>query len=163
MIRKVDLNAIAQDIISDFELVISEKNASITVHPLPVVEAVTLQMNQLLYNLLNNSLKFTAPGRSPVITIQARLLKKEEVLLHIQKPSQGEYYEISLTDNGIGFETQYAEQIFEIFKRLHGKEIYPGSGIGLALCKKIMNNHSGHIYAESRLGEGTTFHIILPA
>jgi signal transduction histidine kinase len=87
----------------------------------------------------------------------------EEVAKYISNPlSSSHYYHLTFSDNGIGFETKYADQIFEVFKRLHGRTAYPGSGIGLALCKRIVGNHNGHIYVVSEVGFGTTFHLILP-
>jgi signal transduction histidine kinase len=118
-------------------------------------------MNQLFYNLLGNALKFSRGNLSPVITIRSSPLtpaEKEERRLN----RNWEYTDISISDNGIGFDQKFAEQIFVIFQRLHMKEEFEGTGIGLALCKKIADNHNGLIYAEGAEGEGATFHIILP-
>ena len=99
----------------------------------------------------------------PDLHALANRIAAEEAARHIQKPfSFAQYHHITVTDNGIGFEVKYAEQIFEVFKRLHGREMYPGSGIGLALCRRIVGNHNGSLYAESTPGEGTVFHLILP-
>lgn len=158
----VDLNKTIKDIVKDFELLISEKKAIIEVGTLPKVEGVALQMNQLFYNLLSNSLKFTKPGIAPEIKINFSELGKENLNLYITKVIPGKtYYHITVRDNGIGFDTKHSDQIFEVFKRLHGKDAYPGSGIGLALCRRIVNNHGGHLFTESKPDEGTVFHVIL--
>ncbi|PBQ30331.1 hypothetical protein CNR22_00660 [Sphingobacteriaceae bacterium] len=158
----VNLNGILKEVVTDFELIATEKNAEIHVGPLPVINALALQMNQLFYNLLNNALKFTDPSRTPVVTIKSTDLSEQETKLYIHKPLVGEkYYKITVSDNGIGFDIQFAEQIFEVFKRLHSKDIYPGSGIGLALCRRIVMNHGGHLFAESEPGVGTIFNIVL--
>jgi light-regulated signal transduction histidine kinase (bacteriophytochrome) len=158
-----DLNKIIRSVINDFELTIQQKQAVIHVDPLPVIRATPLQMNQLFYNLINNSLKFSKEDVPPVITIKVAPLKIEEVMKSRNLNPEIEYIDITVQDNGIGFEQKYAEQIFEVFKRLQNKTIYPGSGIGLALCRKILLNHQGDIYAVSRIDKGSTFHLILPA
>jgi two-component system CheB/CheR fusion protein len=131
------------------------------VSPLPTIDAIPLQMNQLFYNLINNSLKFTKENVPPIIKITCRKLNEEE------KKEEGlidniVYYEIIIKDNGIGFSQEYSEQIFGLFKRLNDKNYFPGSGIGLALCKKVMLNHNGVIHAEGKENEGAEFHLILP-
>lgn len=164
LMRPVDLNEVLHAVSDDFELIIKERNARIEISELPVIEAVGLQMNQLFYNLLSNSLKFIAPDVQPHITVTVNALPMEQLVKYIMKPvTFTTYYEVIFTDNGIGFESKYAEQIFEVFKRLHGRDHYPGSGIGLALCRRIVANHGGHLYAASTPGKGTVFHIILPA
>ena len=161
--RPVNLTEIVEAVVVDFELTVEEKGAVIEIGALPVVEAVSLQMNQLFYNLVSNALKFTTGERTPHIIIKAVKMDKEEVAKYIAKPfAFSNYYEITFTDNGIGFETRYSEQIFEVFKRLHGRDTYPGSGIGLSLCRRIVANQHGYLYAESEVGKGSTFHIILP-
>ncbi|PBQ33908.1 PAS domain-containing sensor histidine kinase [Sphingobacteriaceae bacterium] len=158
----VNLNATLKEIIKDFELLISEKHAVINIGALPKVEGVALQMNQLFYNLISNSLKFTQPDVPPIIQISYSELTKDNLATYIQKVIPGKtYYHITVKDNGIGFETKHSDQIFEVFKRLHGKDAYPGSGIGLALCRRIVINHGGHLFTESEPGAGTTFHVIL--
>jgi PAS domain S-box-containing protein len=161
--QPVDLNKVVKEVLHDFELVANEKNATFNVDKLPSIEAVGLQMNQLFYNLISNSLKFTKPDVPPVITITAHAATAEQLREHIRTPLPfASYYKICIRDNGIGFEKQYFDQIFEIFKRLHGRETYPGSGIGLALCRRIISNHGGALYTESTPGEGATFCLILP-
>lgn len=159
----VDLSETIQSIWTDFELVAAEKNAEITIENLPVVQAVGLQMNQLFYNLMSNSLKFTNPERAPQIKISSVLVSHQYVAQFTSSPLLPvHYHHISFSDNGIGFEKDYENQIFEIFKRLHGQNIFPGSGIGLALCRRIVMNHQGILYAKSEFGKGSTFHIFLP-
>jgi light-regulated signal transduction histidine kinase (bacteriophytochrome) len=163
LMRPVKLSQVIAAVVNDFEITIAEKNAVIEIGELPVIEAVNLQMNQLFYNLMSNSLKFTNPDKAPRIKISSRILTADEVADNLQKPNQQFVsHEITFTDNGIGFESKYSEQIFEVFKRLHGREIYPGSGIGLALCRRIVSNHNGHLFVNSEPDSGTSFHIILP-
>ncbi len=164
MRRPVDLAEVVQDVTRDFELVVAEKGAVVEAQPLPVVEAVALQMNQLFYNLLGNALKFSKPGVAPVVRISSEPAPASVMAAHLGAAAASEqpYYHIRISDNGIGFEVKYAEQIFEVFKRLHARDAYPGSGIGLALCRRIVDNHGGALWAESEPGTGTTFNILLP-
>ncbi len=164
VMKTFDLSKVIKNVINDFELSILEKNAVISCdfESLPI-EGVQLQMNQLFYNLLNNALKFTDPNRIPEISINLKVLTLEETKKFIPRNHDTIYYDISIQDNGIGFDEQFTDQIFEVFKRLHGKETYAGSGIGLALCRRIVINHEGIIHVESQIGKGSIFHIILPA
>jgi light-regulated signal transduction histidine kinase (bacteriophytochrome) len=159
---ETDLNAIVRNILQDFELLISQKGAEVKVGPLPQIQAVPLHMNQLFYNLINNALKFSHPERNPMIEISSRLLTKEEVIRHPALRPNMTYYEITVSDNGLGFEQAMAEQIFGLFKRLGDRQTFPGSGIGLALCRKVVLNHHGVIYAKGEEGKGASFHIVLP-
>lgn len=161
--KTVDLNKVIENVWNDFELTVEEKRASITVKNLPVVMAAGLQMNQLFYNLISNSLKFTNPQRAPQITVNASLVSRKYVAEFTDSSLEAQsYHHIVFTDNGIGFENEYGKQIFEIFKRLHEQSIYPGSGVGLALCRRIVINHQGVLYANSESGLGASFHIFLP-
>jgi signal transduction histidine kinase len=120
-------------------------------------------MNQLFYNLLGNALKFTAPGKAPVIEISVNELSNNDVRRYIKKSDPAvQYLLIRFADHGIGFDIKDAEQIFEVFKRLYTRQAYQGSGIGLALCRRIVLNHGGGLFAESEPGKGSTFNIILP-
>lgn len=160
---KTDLNIILQNILVDLDLLIADKKNTITIDKLPVIHAIPLQMTQLFYNLLTNALKFIVPDRGSEVHISSRLMTKEE---RVAQKLSGEfeiYYDITVQDNGIGFKQEYAEQIFTIFQRLHDRSQYSGTGIGLALCRKIVTNHNGKIFAEGRENEGATFHILLPA
>lgn len=158
--EEVDLNEIIENTRTDFELMIAEKNGTIEHDRLPVIEGIPLQLNQLFLNLFSNALKFSSD--KPLIKIQSRILTPAEVQQNENLHERTRYAEIIFSDNGIGFEQQYADQIFTIFQRLHDKRSYEGTGIGLALCKKIVENHHGFIYAKSELGKGATFYIYLP-
>jgi signal transduction histidine kinase/CHASE3 domain sensor protein len=157
-----DLNKIVQNVLNDYELLISQKNARINIMPLPVLEAIPLQMNQLFYNLIGNALKFTKTDTTPQVDIKVRKLTTEEVEPYPLLSPSLTYFEITIKDNGIGFNQEFAEQIFTIFQRLHHNMIYPGSGIGLALCRKIILNHNGEIDAVGKENEGACFKLILP-
>lgn len=158
----VDLNAVLQKIEEDFELLINEKKASIEHTQLPVIQAVPFQMNQLFYNLLSNALKFSKKDTPPKLRIQAKKMSREEIASNPALHSHLDYYHLQFIDNGIGFREDAAEKIFSIFQRLHGKDSYSGTGIGLALCKKIVLNHKGAIYASSVEGASSVFHVMLP-
>lgn len=161
--ERVNLNEILKAVLVDFEVKIQEKKAVITFPDLPEIDAVKLQMNQLFYNLLGNALKFTLPDQAPVIEITAREVGGKEVAAFVSKPEpDSKYLHLTFADHGIGFESKDAEQIFEVFKRLYPREVYEGSGIGLALCRRIVQNHAGHLYADSAPGQGATFNIVVP-
>jgi PAS domain S-box-containing protein len=144
----VNLDQLLQEIITDFELLIAQKKAVITAGPLPVIKGDSQQLRQLFGNLFSNSLKFCE--RIPHIQISATTVPGTP------------YVQILFKDNGIGFEQQYADQIFIAFKRLNNRQLYSGTGIGMALCKKIVERHGGTIRADSEVGKGTVFTILLP-
>jgi PAS domain S-box-containing protein len=157
----VDLNQVLYDIRNDYDVTMAEKGATLEAGPLCVVEAIPLQMNQLFYNLVGNALKFARPDQPPRVKIFSRMIgndEKRDLALDTNKA----YCEITFQDNGIGFEPKFADQIFVLFQRLHARERYEGTGIGLALCKKIVENHKGIIRAESNEGEGAMFKVVLP-
>lgn len=157
----VDLNDTVHDILNDFDLIIEQKNAVITIETLPVIEAIPLQMSQLFGNIISNALKYSKAAISPKIDIRGDIVslsEKKEFALH----KSIDYVKITITDNGIGFNQSYAEQIFNIFQRLHGKDEFAGTGIGLAMCRKIMQNHNGIISASSQEGIGTIFTVFIP-
>jgi signal transduction histidine kinase len=158
----INLNTVFKNITSDFELLIEEKNARVESNTLPTIEAIPIQITQLFSNLISNSLKFCKDS-NPVIKISARQLPASEKIKNPSLNDDLDYYDLSFADNGIGFSQENALQIFDIFQRLHGRMEYEGTGIGLAICKKITQNHRGDIYAESTPGNGATFHVILPA
>ena len=162
MFIETDLNQILNNVLQDFDMLVLEKGASIRVEYLPCIEAIPLQINQLFYNLVGNALKFYKEGRPPVITISSRILLPEEVAKNTGMDRQLSYTEISFKDNGIGFEQQFAEQIFSIFERLNNQQQYAGTGIGLALCRKIAEQHQGRIYAKAGESIGATFYVLLP-
>lgn len=155
-----DLNTELENLIIDFELLLRETGAVINYPKLPVVPGIPLQLSQLFANIINNSIKYTE--KKPVIDITCDKLTDAELEKFPKLNKSRTYYKIQFRDNGIGFEPQYSEQIFAIFQRLHGKQTYSGTGIGLALCKKIVENHHGLIYAEGLPNVGATFTIILP-
>jgi two-component system CheB/CheR fusion protein len=157
-----DLNQVLQNVSTDLELVVQEQNATIVAENLPVVEAMPLHMNQLFYNLLGNALKFTPKGVPPVIHITCHALEPHEVESYARFNKAIRYYEIVFKDEGIGFPQEFSEQIFVIFQRLNERHNYSGTGIGLALCRRIVENHGGVIFAMSQENEGSEFHIILP-
>jgi PAS domain S-box-containing protein len=158
---RTDLKKIIQSVATDLELKIEETGAQLMIGPLPEVEVVEAEMKQLFNNLLGNAIKFRSESTPPVITISSEKATRRDKEDH-HVPLEKEFVKITIQDNGIGFEEEYAEKIFQIFQRLHGKSEYPGSGIGLAICKKIMDNHNGAIYAESTPGHGAIFHLLLP-
>lgn len=155
-----DLQLIFNDVKTDVELIIEEKNAVVKSSALPVISGIPQQLFQLFYNLVNNALKFSL--KKPEILISSRMLTPKEVKNYEDLHSSVNYVELIFKDNGIGFDQKYAKQIFTIFKRLNPKEKFDGTGIGLALCKKIVDNHHGIIEAESEPGKGTSFKVILP-
>ncbi|RYF45075.1 MAG: PAS domain S-box protein, partial [Chitinophagaceae bacterium] len=158
---KVDLNTVLEQVLSDLEIVIDQTGAVVDSDRLPVIDAIPSQIQQLFSNLIGNALKFRKDSEKPKVEIRVNVLtnaEKEQYLLVDDKI----YYMIRISDNGIGFEQEYANKIFQIFQRLHGKVEYPGSGVGLAICKKIAENHRGQITAMSQPGFGAKFSIYLP-
>lgn len=156
----LNLNDIVTDVMENFE--IEGTNTTITYNDLPVINAVPLQMRQLFHNLVSNAVKFRKAFNPLTITITARTIDGKDITRNSALDRQQQYHEIVFSDNGIGFNEAHAEQIFVIFKRLHDAQNYKGTGIGLALCRKILNNHHGEIYAESKNGNGASFHLIFP-
>lgn len=137
---------------------IEETKAVVNVTALPDATVVPSQISLLFHNILSNSLKFTKPGVTPVINVHHRMLDNPEFYGLPRKP----HLEIVISDNGIGFDNAHAERIFAVFQRLHAKDEYDGTGIGLAMCRKIIRNHGGQVVAEGEAGKGATFLIILP-
>lgn len=160
--ERIDLNLVADDVKTDLEIAIAQKSARITIGNLPVVLAARTQMYQVFQNLVSNALKFSKQDDQPLVSIQSVEFSAAERSKKHQLSQQLAYAHITVADNGIGFSEKYANHVFELFKRLHGRSEYSGTGIGLALCKKIVEYHGGDIYAESEEGVGTTIHIILP-
>jgi len=155
-----DLQLILDNVKTDVELIIEEKKALIKSDPLPVITGMPRQLHQLFYNLISNALKFCTG--QPEIEISCKPLDVSKIRQYPDLHSSVSYIELCFKDNGIGFEQKYAEQVFTIFKRLNARETFDGTGIGLALCKKITDNHHGLISAESEPGKGTAFRVILP-
>jgi len=155
-----DLHQIFQEVLSDQELKIEETGTAVRLSVQATLEGIPTELRQLFNNLLGNALKFRKKSGQPAIGITSTFLSDLQKIRH-SLPAGRAYYEISIADNGIGFEPEYAEKIFQIFQRLHGKAEYPGAGIGLSICKKIIDNHNGIIYGASN-GDGSTFTVILP-
>lgn len=161
--ERTSLNEELQLVLQDLDLLITQRRAIIKTAGLPTIDAIPLQMHQLFFNLLNNALKFVPAERKPLIEIKCRSIPAEEIKAREDLVNDTKYYEIEVADNGIGFNNSHAEQIFGLFKRLHPKDSYGGSGIGLALCYKVVQNHNGVIFAEGEEDKGARFHVILPA
>jgi PAS domain S-box-containing protein len=160
--EQINLNEIVEEVKEDLREELQQKNATIVVTNKCDLNVIRFQFRQLLTNLINNSLKFSSPGKLPQIEIKSEIvesvkLKNDKLLPDVK------YCLISFSDNGIGFEQQYSEKIFDLFHRLHTKPEYPGTGIGLAIVKKIVDNHNGFISAEAKENIGTTFKIYIPA
>ncbi|KKM23143.1 hypothetical protein LCGC14_1618190, partial [marine sediment metagenome] len=162
LFETTDLNQLLLDIISDFELLIEEKEAKISIDELPNVHVIPLQIGQLLNNLIGNALKFNKEGVSPEISITSKAFPSEKLHDFPTLLFDRTYVELIIADNGIGFNPKYKEQIFMIFQRLRQSRNLQGSGIGLSLVKKIVENHNGAIFTVSEEGQGAEFHVILP-
>lgn len=150
----VNPNEVLVEVLSDLNELINEKNAVINIENLPEINGIEFLMKQLFSNLVQNSLKYSFPEKAPIVTIKSLGIQKLE--------SQEPYQVLEFSDNGIGFEQKFAENIFNIFSRLHRQDEYKGSGVGLALCRKIMQVHKGSIAAEGIPGEGATFKLYFP-
>ncbi len=159
--EKVNLQELLEEIQGDFIDTLEDKNGSINIEPLPTVSGISFQLSQLFVNLISNSIKFAKEGIPPHITITNRVVNGNE-LNNPNLFNNQDYVEIVLKDNGIGFSPEYTSKIFEVFQRLHAKGTYDGTGIGLAICKKIVDKHHGLISATSQPDEGATFTIVLP-
>jgi two-component system CheB/CheR fusion protein len=158
--EQVNLDVIIKEILSDLEILIQEKNAKVSVSPMPVIEAVPGQLRQVFQNLLSNAFKFSRKEEQPIISITTARIKEKK--FDSQADPDGPFVCISIKDNGIGFDEKYLDKIFVLFQRLHTKDKYEGTGIGLAVTRKIIDKHNGLITAYSREREGATFTIILP-
>ncbi|HET6226212.1 MAG TPA: ATP-binding protein, partial [Bacteroidia bacterium] len=154
------LNTTVDELLHDFDTIIQEKHAIVKRDDLPVLEAVPTQMRQIFQNLISNALKFSKKDIPPVITIKSELVQKKA----INSPASptGKYCKITVSDNGIGFDEKYLDRIFVIFQRLNNRTTYEGTGIGLAIAKKIVDKHNGLITATSKENEGTSFIMVLP-
>ncbi len=160
--KKIDLEEILRNIESDLELLISEKNARIIYGELPKFEGISFLIYQLFYNLIHNALKFSQPGRPPVVQISGRLTAELPHLNFVPPLFASCYAEIYVEDNGIGFSQELSTKIFDAFVRLNSKDQFEGTGLGLALCKNIVERHNGFILAEGNENMGATFKIYFP-
>jgi PAS domain S-box-containing protein len=159
----VALNKIVHDVLNDLELVISESSASVTIENLPEIQGDPVQLNQLFLNLISNALKFRKPDLLPVIEVTSTVVPGVDLPSSVNVTrATATYYKISVTDNGIGFDQQYADRIFQLFQRLHGRNQYSGTGIGLAICERVAANHGGGISATGQPGLGARFDVFLP-
>jgi signal transduction histidine kinase len=158
--RVVDLNKIVSEVLGDLDTELQNKQAKVAVGELPSIWGVPGQMYQLFQNLISNSLKFCKIDCQPSIEVSCKILNTKEE--ENESELSGKFYEIIIKDNGIGFNPLYADDIFMVFKRLHSHHEFEGTGIGLSICKKIVEKHAGTIAAESKPNEGSTFTIILP-
>lgn len=160
----IALNTVVQAILTDLDLAIAEAGAVIQVDPLPTVEGDRTQLEQLFQNLLSNALKFRQPGVAVQIQIRVRQVSQEDLPEGIRPTRKATvYHHLEVIDNGIGFEEKYLDRLFQVFQRLHGRSEYAGTGIGLAICEKVVANHGGAITASSQVGKGARFSIYLPA
>lgn len=158
--EKVDLSIIVDDILNELKDTIDQKGAHIEYENLCEVSVIPFQFTQLLFNLLSNALKFSKPDVASFIKIKGGIVNGAEVKQ--QKLPNKNFCHIAVSDNGIGFSPQFNEKVFEIFQRVHSRDAYSGTGIGLAIVKKIIDNHNGYIFASSELMKGTTFDIYIP-
>ncbi len=157
----VDLDTIITAVTADFKEIIQETKATIETGKLGMARVIPFQFRQLMLNLIGNALKFSKPGIPPKIIITSSIIKGEEVPA-ANLPEGKEYCHIIVSDQGIGFEPHFNDRIFKVFQRLHSQEAYAGTGIGLAIVKKIVENHNGIIKATGELNKGTTFDIYIP-
>ncbi|WP_188315857.1 sensor histidine kinase [Chitinophaga agrisoli] len=161
-ITEVDMSALLQNVLSDLEVALQEKNAVVHAAQLPVIEGNITNFQQLFQNLLTNAIKFAHTGRQLEINISYQILNGKDITVVKENRWDEQFCRICIEDNGIGFDQAYAERIFLIFQRLHGISEYSGTGIGLAICKKIVDSHQGFIQAYGYPNKGATFVIILP-
>jgi light-regulated signal transduction histidine kinase (bacteriophytochrome) len=160
--EKTDLRIIVDEVKTELKDTIEEKHATIEVAQLCPANIITFQFRQLMFNLISNALKFSKPDKPSHIKISGTIVKGHSLNIEKLSPEKN-YCHITVKDNGIGFEPHFSERIFEVFQKLHGKDIYGGTGIGLAIVKKIVENHKGLIIATSQLNKGAQFDIYIPA
>jgi PAS domain S-box-containing protein len=160
-IETTDVNRLVKEVLEDFQDAVETKRGRIEADEICNIPVIPFQFKQLITNLVSNAIKFSRKDVPPVVRINSSIIESASRKSKLPQ-TVSTYCHIRVSDNGIGFEPHFTDQIFEVFQRLHGQEAYPGTGIGLAICKKIVDNHNGVIEAESELGKGTTFHIYLP-
>ncbi|GAB3927229.1 sensor histidine kinase [Larkinella terrae] len=158
----LNLNQLLSEILIDLETSIQEKKATIVAAELPAIQGDPLQLRQLFQNLLSNALKFSKSGQQPVIQVAGSVLTAGELPAFVPRTGSSSYVSISVADNGIGFEQKFEDRIFRLFQRLHGHSQYEGTGMGLAICKKVADNHQGYLTVRSEPNQGSTFVIYLP-
>ncbi len=160
--ENTDINVLVEDVKKDLEIIIKQKNAVIEVKDLCTVRVIPFQFRQLLFNLISNSLKFSKPNVPPHILIKSKIIKGSELNNKNLKDTK-KYCHITISDNGMGFDSKYNERIFEVFQRLHSITEFEGTGIGLAICKRIVENHKGEITATGEIGKGARFDLYILA
>jgi light-regulated signal transduction histidine kinase (bacteriophytochrome) len=157
----VDLAAVTKEVLTDLEVRIEQSKAKVEVGALPTIDADPLQMRQLIQNLIGNALKFQPADAQPVVTIKAETIKTAFAGSTEAGPLD-EVCQLTVQDNGIGFDEKYSDKIFAMFQRLHGRTEYEGTGVGLAVCRRITDRHGGTIGVRSKVGEGAAFIVSLP-
>ena len=164
VLEAVNLGDLVRFALTDLELAIEEKKAVINIGELPVVQGHVRQLQQLFQNLLSNALKYSKPGTTPVIDITSQKIKGFESEYPLSSELKNkDYYQVEVADNGIGFDQQHAEKIFQVFQRLHGNAEYKGTGVGLAIARKVAENHGGFLWARGEMDKGARFVLLLPA
>lgn len=160
--KRIPLDDLVKNALTELEVEIEKSNAQINYGELPVVSAVPALMQQLFYNLFSNAIKFRKPDQDLVIDVKAEKMDPKDLSNFIKYTNNRSFYKITVQDNGIGFDDKYAEDIFRVFKRLHNYQDFEGTGVGLSICKKIIERHKGFIKAESEVDKGSKFIIGLP-
>jgi signal transduction histidine kinase len=160
----VDLNTVLSDVLTDLDMLIADNGAVINVDTLPTISGNSSRLRQLFQNLIANALKFQPPGQPPLVHVTSRRLKPNELPTSLSIQPQRQYYLISVTDNGIGFDVEkYRSKLFRLFQRLHERKTYEGTGIGLAVAQRVAESHGGAVDVKSAPGKGSTFNVYLPA
>jgi signal transduction histidine kinase len=157
-----DLSVLLETVKSNISELLDEKSAVVQAKDLPVLNVIPYQFNQLFTNLISNAVKYSKAAVAPLINVSYELVSSSEIVTE-SVPPEAMYHKITFADNGIGFDQIYHLKIFELFQRLNKAEEYPGTGIGLAICSKIVTNHKGYMSANGQLGKGSVFNIYLPA
>ncbi|MFD1143528.1 ATP-binding protein [Larkinella insperata] len=161
--QPVSLNGVVNQVLDNLSLLVEESRAELDIEDLPVVQGDEMQLGQLFQNLLSNAVKFTRPGEKPQISVRYLFLERQQLPFGVNPRNDStHFHQITVSDRGIGFDTKYLDRIFQVFQRLHGKNEYAGTGVGLAICQRVVQNHGGVITASSRPGEGATFTVYLP-
>jgi signal transduction histidine kinase len=160
--KRTPLKELVTNALTELEVEIEKSHAQINYGELPVVSAVPGLMQQLFYNLFSNAIKFRKPSEDLVIDVRSEKMNPKEISNFIKYNGDKDFYKITVQDNGIGFDEKYSEDIFRVFKRLHSYHEFEGTGVGLSICKKIVEKHNGFIKAESKIGKGSTFIVGLP-
>jgi signal transduction histidine kinase len=161
--ESVDLNDKLQKVLDDLELLIREKGAVINIGPLPTIQGYRRQLQQLFQNLITNALRYSKQDVEPRIDISSKIVTGKDSGFHLPPHAEDQQFHlIEVSDNGIGFEAEHAERIFDVFTRLHGNSEYPGTGIGLSIVKKVAENHGGYVMAKGERNVGASFFILFP-